>query len=138
MRRDVPAWVSDYVGISYRPGGRTREQCDCWGLFALVLKEQFGVSLEEYDGPMFQGRRDAQAVGEAAAAFAARFNQIEPGQERLGDGILIRMLGVPLHVATVVAPGWMLHIEEACDAVVENYRGRAWSGRLLGFYRVVA
>lgn len=131
----VPAWVRGYVGLPYASGGRTRAGVDCWGLFALVRAEQFGRPLPDYEGPLFSGADSAADVQAAADAYARQFRRINPGDEAPGDGILIRMLGGPLHLAMVVGPGQMLHVERGCDAVVEPYDSFRWSRRIIAFYR---
>lgn len=131
----IPGWCAPYIGLPYLSGGRTRAGVDCWGLLNLVWAERFGLMLPSYDGPLWQKGASAKDVAAAASAFSANFKQIEPGQEREGDGLLLRMLGVPLHVALVVAPGWMLHVEDNNDSCLETYRSFQWEKRILGFYR---
>ena len=48
-------------------------------------------------------------------------------------------MGRPIHVGVDVAPGWMLHLEQDCDSVLERFdAGSRWERRLLGFYRHAA
>ena len=138
MRPDLPAWVSQYVGLRYRPGGVDLDGADCWGLYALVLEREFGVRLPAYPGAAWVPGADSAAIGEEARAYAALFSQVRAGEERCGDAILIRMRGAPLHLGMVVAPGWMLHSHDAADACVEAYNGVQWGRRVVGFYRAEA
>jgi len=131
----LPAWCASYIGLPFMAGGRTRDGLDCWGLVALVWAEHFGKPLPDYDGPFWTKGADYAAVGAAAQRFTDRFTPVEPGSERAGDGVLIRMRGAPIHVAVVVEPGKMLHIEAGTGACVEDYRGLAWRHRVVGFYR---
>jgi len=41
-------WVNDYVGVPYRPNGRTRDGWDCWGLVVAVYHERLGIELPDY------------------------------------------------------------------------------------------
>jgi murein DD-endopeptidase / murein LD-carboxypeptidase len=138
MDAALPSWVSDYVGVPYATRGRDRHGCDCWGLVALVLRERFGADLPEYLGADWYRGQDPQRVGRDALAFAARFSPVEPGAERTGDGVLIRMRAAPLHVGIVIVPGVMLHCHEEADACVESYRSLTWERRIVGFYRYEA
>lgn len=131
----IPAWCAGYVGLPYETGGRTRDGIDCWGLFNLVWAEQLGRSLPDYDGALWHPGASADEVAASARAYSDRFRRIEPGEERLGDGILFRMRGQPLHLAIVVAPGFMLHVEDNCDACIEPYRVFRWEKRIIDFYR---
>lgn len=131
----IPAWCENFIGLPYAPGGRSREGLDCWGLFALVWSEAFGRPIPDYDGPAWGRGASHEEVARAAEAFARRFTKIEPGQEREGDGVMLRVRGVPMHIAMVVAPGLMLHIEQRCQSVIEPYTGLMWSRRVLSFHR---
>lgn len=131
----MPSWVAEYVGIPFATYGRDRSGIDCWGLFALVWKEKLGRELPPYDGAHFHEDCVVRDIGRDALAYAGLFQPIEAGNERLGDGILIRVRGFPLHLAMVVAPGWMLHVEMHTDSCLSRYRDFAWERRISGFYR---
>ncbi len=137
-----PDWVAPWIGLRYvkdaKPG--TLEEARqagvfCWSLFALALRQQFGQSVDDYDGPLYGGRRDARAVAEAAEQFAARWREIPADEEQAGDAIFLRMGGAAIHIGLIVAPGWMLHIEEACDSTCERYRRSDWKNQIIAFYR---
>lgn len=135
MDEAVPEWVAGYIGIPYATYGRDRSGIDCWGLFNLVMKEQLGREMPAYEGLPFHDTSVARDIGRDALAYASLFQPIEAGNETLGDGILIRVRGFPLHLAMVVAPGWMLHIEMHTDSCLSRYRDFAWERRISGFYR---
>lgn len=40
-------WTDDYVGLPYLDFGRDRNGLDCWGLYMLIIKEQFGIDVPE-------------------------------------------------------------------------------------------
>lgn len=136
MAAVAPEWAASFVGLPYKPGGRDRAGVDCWGLCALVWREHFGAALPDYSGPIWHPGVNHADIGPAAMEHAtAAFAPVEAGQERAGDGILIRMRGCPMHVGLVVAPSLMLHIEEGADACIERYDRMTWQRRILGFYR---
>lgn len=132
---EIPAWCESYVGLPYLAGGRTRAGIDCWGLFNLIWAEHFKRPLPDYDGLHWQPGASAREVAMGAQAYSDRFRKIQPGQEQCGDGIMFRMRGVPLHLALVVTPGFMLHVEDGSDACIENYRSFQWEKRIIAFYR---
>ena len=37
--------INDYIGIPWVAGGRTRDAIDCWGLCAMVYRDQLGIDL---------------------------------------------------------------------------------------------
>ena len=140
----MSAWASRFVGTPWRAYGRDRAGVDCWGLVVLVYEEVFGVALPRYDGRSWPCGREASA-GEAAAARAeigafmaheaVAWQAIEPGEERAGDVLLLRLGGAPCHVGIVTEPGSMLHAQERSDAVIEPYRSVVWERRIAGIYR---
>jgi cell wall-associated NlpC family hydrolase len=131
----LPSWLSRYVGLPYRHGGRSLDGLDCLGLVQLVWQEQFGVPLPPYDGPRWGLCRNREDIGAAAVAYAKSFVTIPKGEEQLGDGILIRTRGLPLHAALVVGDGLMLHIEEGNYSCIARYNSFEWASRIASFYR---
>lgn len=131
----LPEWAARYVGIPYRPGGRDLSGIDCWGLFALIWEREFGRALPSYDGPLWSPGATAEEVARSAEDYASRFDPVPAGEERCGDGILFRMRGHPLHLALVVTPGWMLHVDGSTESCIESYRSFRWAKRVLDFYR---
>lgn len=131
----IPHWCAGYIGIPFKTGGTDRNGLDCWGLINLVWKEQFGRSLPDYNGMHWSRGSSPAAVSEGAASYSQLFRKIAKGEEQPGDGILFRMIGHPIHIALVVAPGWMLHIEEDTDSLVDRYQTLQWERRIIDFYR---
>lgn len=122
--------LSDYVGIPYRPEGRGRDGCDCWGLVVLVYRERLGIELPSYTG-----------YGDPLGGHAASL--IEQGRQQWRpvstpepyDAVLIRVHGRPHHIGLVVRSGWMLHAAPGRDSCMENYLRPYWRARIEGFYR---
>lgn len=136
---DIPEWVAEYIGIPHLPAGTTKDGLDCWGLLRLAYNAHSGRVLPPYSGPAWRSRREPyKPIGEAATGYSEQFQPVPPGEERLFDGILLRMQGVPIHCGMVVSPGWMLHVQQGADATVERYRpSLTWENRIVGFYRHV-
>lgn len=146
----IPDGWAAWIGLPYLKGGRPQSLAeaargvDCIGLFLLGVREKFGASLPDYDGPLWGD--DADALLTAAAAFAARFRVVQTGaewragvsRERAGDAVLIRIKGAPIHIGLIVAPPFMLHIDSdltIAGSVIEDYRERIWRSRVHAFYR---
>lgn len=132
---DIPSWAARYVGVPYVPGGRAATGADCWGLYSLVMAEQFGLSLPPYDGPNMASGSSGRAVAAAAEAYAKQFDRVEAADVRLGDAILIRVYGFPIHVGMVVGLGLMLHVEEYHSSVIARYTSTQWANRIVSFHR---
>lgn len=50
-------WATQYIGLKYDLGGRTREGLDCWGLVCLAYQEQLSVEL-----PLLPGIGDTRLI----------------------------------------------------------------------------
>lgn len=141
---DPPPWVARYVGLPYAEGGRGHYGLDCWGLLRLVLRERFAVEVPRFEGvrwsdfepaglARFMARERESAWRQIARAEHGRLTRDEA--EQAGDGVMLRMSGEAVHVGLIVAPGWMLHIEEGVDSVCETYLQARWERRLVAIYR---
>lgn len=135
--RDFPEWVSKYVGLPYKIRGRTLAGLDCYGLLVVIARDEFGVCIGSYEDIAYDGEGNDKAVAEEIhAGLTARWEPVERGKEQVGDCILFRLGRYPIHCGMVVAPGWMIHIEEGADSALEKYNdGPAWPRRLIGFYK---
>jgi cell wall-associated NlpC family hydrolase len=138
-------WTQKWIGAPFADKGRGPAY-DCWGLLWAVLRVQFGVEVPSYPGVSgeMDNRDQVKELFEAPAELE-RWEEVPAGQERPGDGVLIRMRGQPWHVGVVAGDGMMLHIRDirdaagnllpGSDACLEDYRSSKWRRRILGFYR---
>jgi cell wall-associated NlpC family hydrolase len=127
-------FASQYVGLLFKNRGRTKEGVDCWGLVRLIYKEQFNIQLPSYDDE-YDSSYNIKETGETIAEHSKEWEAVEKGSEKTGDVIVMRLSGYPTHVGLVLEKGRMLHIIEGTDAIVENYEGRLWQRRIVGFFR---
>ena len=137
-----PMWVRYYIGIPFKENGYTREGTNCWGLICLVLKERFGIILPHHDEYYYAGRGDARR---ASAVLERDLSGIVEDQWyaidyklrrfKLGDVIILRLLGRPLHIALCVSSTHMIHQEEGCNSVCEEILSPLWSSRIHSVYR---
>jgi cell wall-associated NlpC family hydrolase len=131
----LPAWAAQYVGLPFLANGRTRAGLDCYGLVRLVLLEQFAVELPRYDGahvgPHWPG------VAEAVRRGLADWQPVSRAAARVGDGLVLRLRGYPLHVGLVIdaAPLTMLHVVQGTATCCQRLDSPQWQPRLLGVYR---
>lgn len=132
---ELPGWAAQYVGLPYLPGGRDRAGIDCWGLYSLIMREQFGLELPPYEGPVWAAGSSGRGIVRAAEAYASQFTRIEAADTRLGDAILLRAMGLPIHIGMVVGNGLMLHAEEYQNSVIARYNSPQWASRIVSFFR---
>lgn len=148
-----PAWADRYVGIPWMEEGRTKQGWDCWGCIRVVASEQFGIAVPVYDQAAWRrlgNRSEQERANEELKAFMTHQRERDwrplweaataPKDEVLGGGRVaagdfILMRGEPFHVGIVVAPGWMLHVEEGLETLCQPYDDGRWEKRVIGFYR---
>jgi len=130
----LPDWVNAYVGLPFRAHGRDQDGVDCWGLVRLVLAERFGCRLPSYAGG-YASVEDAEDIGRLIRGEMGPWREVPHGAERAGDVVLLRLMNQPMHVGLVLAPSWMLHVEEGIDSCLDRYRSPKWHRRLMGLYR---
>ena len=137
MLPSIPSWAAEYIGLPFCAHGRSRNGADCWGLVRLILAGRFGLVLPSY-AEGYETVEDAAEIGRLIRGEMVSWRPVPWEAARAGDVVLMRLLGQPMHVGVVVAPGWMLHIEDGIDSCLERYDGAKWRRRVLGIYRHAA
>ena len=123
-------WWNDYVGIPYKLTGRTREDgLDCWGLVRLIHQEQFGIELPSFS----EEDHSAENVREVMAS--QRENWVHTDDPKIGDVILLRVLGSASHVGLYLGDKQFIHAKEGINSAIERIDSMAWEKRIIGFYR---
>jgi cell wall-associated NlpC family hydrolase len=130
----VPIWAGRYIGLPFATHGRDRSGLDCWGLVRLVMGEQFGLALPSF-AASYRRSTDTEAISGLIETETEKWSVMPRGEEDLGDVIVLRLRGCPLHVGLVLGDGQMLHIERGINSAIENYRGPRWAERIFGIYR---
>lgn len=136
-------WTWSYIGIPFVDRGLTRDGCDCWGLFRLIVLEQSGLKLPEYPD-IAAGASLAKLRAIIAASEGPDWIEVGAGEERALDCVLMRGLiehdghrhSRPIHMGCVVEPGTLIHIEAGAGVTVVDYRrDMRVKNRVSNFYR---
>ena len=136
MSGGLPAWCADYIGIPFKERGRDRQGIDCYGLVALIFKEQCGIDLPLFvEGYERIKGEEANISAQIQAEAVAWETVTDPDPF---DVAVFRIAGLPLHVGVVAIPGYMIHALKGCDVSCERYQHPLWQPRLDGFYRYAA
>jgi cell wall-associated NlpC family hydrolase len=121
-----------YIGIAFKDHGRGFDGCDCWGLVRLVYQNEYGIKLPDM-GPIYEKVTDEKGMMKLYVSELPSWEKVEIPQ--IGDVVLLRACGLPIHVGIVVSENQMLHIEIKIDAVIERFDSALWGRRIEGFYR---
>lgn len=125
-----------YIGILYRDKGRDFKGCDCWGLVRLIYQNEFDIVLPSY-ADNYLDSEEAVEISDLINREKLHWKAVPLGQERVGDVVVLRLLGYPMHVGIVIGKNRMLHIMKGINSVVEDYTRVAWKNRVTGIFRHV-
>jgi cell wall-associated NlpC family hydrolase len=135
-------WLEKYQQIPFLDEGRTFEGCDCWGLVRLVIAEETGVTLPEFDGiGALDGARIADTVHREA--MSGLWSCVQRRDVRKFDVVVMRgpatiagkIRPEPTHIGLVVAPRTLFHIEPGRQAMCIGFDSFAVAPRILSFWR---
>ncbi len=128
---DLAPWAERYVGIPFKPKGRDRSGCDCYGLVRLIYREVFGIDLPAHDADY---ERLDPVILERLIRGEAGWQQVTT--PRIGDIVLARRRRRrrAVHMGVVVSWNAFVHVTLMTPAVIEPLDGE-WRGRIAGFFR---
>jgi len=122
--------ISKYIGIPYRNKGRTEEGCDCFGLVKLISKNELNIDIPEYT------YRDAEDASQASRTLTSgREEWMKVIKPRIGDVIMLRISGLPVHIGLVIDSRRMIHSLRGHNSAIELFDCDKWKNRIDGFYR---
>lgn len=130
----IPFWAGYYIGLPFEEHGRTISGLDCWGLVRLVFGEQYNICLPSY-AQAYDSTNNEKELGPLIRKESSKWRRIKKGQEQLGDVIVMRIRGEPMHVGLVLGDHTMLHVQRNINSCIEKYKKRRWKGRIIGFFR---
>ena len=112
------------IGIPFKPDGRDRNGCDCYGLVRLALRELAGIELPDKQyGP--DGQERAAVVAQGLPGW------VPVDRPRRFDIAVFNTEGGP-HVGLCMGSGKFLHVREGGRSRIERF-GPLWA--VAGFYR---
>ena len=114
------------------------EGVDCYGLVKLILEQEHGVKGMINYGPGLSHKDDADIIKSTfeEAVASKHWKKIDYDEMRSpppGTVLWIGFLG-EYHVGIVVGEWTMMHIMDGMGTVIEDFRGKRWEHRILGFY----
>lgn len=127
-------WANGYVGIPYRHNADDRGGADCWGLVRLVYREEMGIELESHGG-VYPDDSEKSRQAAAQAALRERERWIKVTHPKPYDVLLLRVMGVPVHVGIVVDARSFLHVMKGTQSIIEPIYSAHWRKRIDGFFR---
>lgn len=133
-------WPSTYFTIPFKPHGRSRAGCDCWGLVKLVYAEQRGIDLPDFaeispeDEVAIPAAIDSQRASWTAVAFEQRqeFDLVVMKARIVRDG---KGMSPNMHIGIVTPDLKILHTEWPHGVSCLAPDHPALAGRISGVFR---
>jgi len=129
------SWAQAYLGVPYVEKGRDRSGWDCWGMVRHILAEQRGLVLPSYTERYTTDRDRLEIEALMRGEILEHWTMIPLSDARPFDGVLIRILGHPIHCGLVVQPPFFLHAIRRIGTVMERWDSAIWEKRVLGAAR---
>jgi len=121
--------ISKYVGIPYKPRGRTKEGLDCYGLAICLFKER-GIELPDPFYPDTETSTNKKVMESLESTIPnTKIDKPEPW-------CIIEFLikGEPSHIGIYLGRGEFIHSSCSTGVVVDKlYR---WEKKVKGYYRI--
>lgn len=135
-------WADRYVGIPFVSEGRDRTGLDCWGLVALVYRNELGIVLPAYgEISAFDLVRIAREVSSACDG-AGPWRRCEP--KPMAVAVMTatftgeRLRRAPVHVGVFLDSSRILHAEANTDSCIVRASDRLVAPRMLGVFEYAA
>jgi len=127
--------IQEYLDIPFKDKGRDFDGCDCWGLIRLIYNHEYNIQI-----PSFNEDYSSTIEREILAKISDREKHnwiLVKYRFKEGDVLLLRVLGLPIHVGLIIEPYNMIHIMKGINSCVERFNSTIWRKRILGIYRHV-
>lgn len=121
-------WVYKYIGLKYKDASWGPEYYDCWGLMALVYRDEFGIDIVE-DITLYSSR---MGKIERYEKYKSRWLRVD--EPEIGDGILFLIGGKVPHCGIYIGNNRMLHSIEGVMSCIQRINDTKWKSRFEGYY----
>lgn len=133
-------WAASYMGIPFKPFGRDRHGCDCWGLVRLVYAERRSITLPDFEGV---SPDDAAAIPAAIEAERPGWRPVPPEERQEFDVVVMRArlvvdgkgMAPEMHVGIVTSDRKVLHTQLPFGVACVPFDHPTLVNRIAGIYR---
>lgn len=121
--------LSEYIGIPFKYGGRTKQNLDCYGLVMLLYKELHNIELPDVVSPEY-----LETIAELVSTELVKW---QPCELKEGALLVFSIRGYGAHVGYYLGGDKMIHTWEKTNGVTIERLSHSWQHRLLGTYEYV-
>lgn len=126
-------WHEKYIGIPFKPNGRTEEGLDCWGLTRLIYSREYNIELPSFSSEYVI--EDNNRIKELIAQYKEGWGSKDTPAE--GDVVLFRVLGDLTHMGVMISNTRFIHVREGSNTVTDDITNTRWKNRVIGFFKYV-
>ena len=129
----IPSWVGEnnYTDVPFLNKGTDTNGWDCYQLCKYLSRKHFDKRLP--DVTSYINANDPDEVINTIREQVLNWVPVE--KPKLGDVILFKFRGYPVHCGFVLDNVWMIHVMENCMTAVEKYKQFPWNQRYDSAYR---
>lgn len=133
----LPSWAEQYMGKPFEFKGRGPDTFDCWGLVKLVLSEQYGIELPDYEYPDWHSISPtrARAIIDMHIHHGLAHGWTPVLRAERGDLIIFHVGAHKSHIGLMLNAVHMLHAPEGSTSRIERVDTCIWQARIEGIYR---
>ncbi len=128
------SWANKYTGIPFDDKGYDFNGCHCWGLCCLVFEQERNITLQQY-ADLYENAKDYEAIKATIHDEKETWQEVGRGDIQPFDLIIMRMNGLPVHIAIAIDKDNILHTYEGTKSITENISGLKYAKRILQVYR---
>jgi len=128
-----PFDISPYIGVPFLEHGRDPNGWDCWGSF-YYLRKVGGEPVPCYSG-RYDDVRDREQLDHLISNEMSPWEKIEIYQAGFGDGVLLKIENLPVHIGFYLGNKQFLHVHAGIETTVERLDSLFWKRRVEGLYR---
>lgn len=130
--------LNKYVGIKWVHRGREIDRdggLDCYGLVRLFYKNEYNIILPKWD--VIASSDNPQVTDELVKSNGVEHDHpfTETSTPKVGDVVLMNILGFPVHVGIFVNDKYLLHSRQQ-SSLSEIVLFNKWSKRIDGYYTI--
>jgi len=125
-------WAKKYVGIPYKLHSFEMDGCDCYGLVALILKNEFDILIPRYDDK-YCSSSSKEDITDIYNNEVKRWKKVD--KPSIGSVIYFMLSGYPRHVGVVVSDKQFVHnLCSPKSSTIGDFTSSKWKRRVIGFY----
>lgn len=125
----IASWAIKYIGLPYKDACWGPNYFDCWGLMALIYKNEFNICIHEN----MDVYTDKTSKVNRLIKYIALWEPVD--EPIIGDGILFLIANKVPHCGVYIGDNKMIHTVSDISSCIQKVDNHIWKSRFEGYYR---